>query len=337
MNVKTKRWIKVLSGFLAAVMVIQILPLSVFANEKASIEALEPALSEPEPANIECELEDERDEFSKTYLLEDGTYATYVSKSPIHKETDDGEWQEISEIDMPETMEELQTEMSSNTVTAFSARSADESQSVTTEWDQMTFQSIGNGLTGVSDDELRIQEYDTDNSQIRSVGYAKINNLNLPDLGDACIITKATLGAYCSTLPGSENNIVIAQTVENEWPQANSQDHPLSKSIMDYNAIDLAGEEYYEWDITEAVCRWSNKTLDNYGIALSPYDNNCKVSAYVDNIVMYYSVVNELDENYSFHSVDMGRAGTAYVNDFTNDFYLVRNELSVDIFFEYVK
>ena len=332
MNVKNKRWIKALSGFLAAVMIIQILPLSVFANEKASIEALNPALAETEPAPIECELEKERDEFSKTYLLEDGTYATYVSKTPIHTETDDGEWQEISEITVPETMEELQTEMSSNTsAAAFSARSADESQSITTEWDQMTFQSIGNGLTGVSDDELRIQEYDTSDSQsIRSVGYAKMNNLNLPDLGDACIVTKATLGAYCSTLPGSENNIVIAQTVKNEWPQANSQDHPLSDNIMDYNAIDLAGEEYYEWDITEAACRWSNKTLDNYGIALSPYGNNCKVSAYVDNIVMYYSVVNELDDNYSFHSVDMGRAGTAYVNDFTNDFYLVRNELSVD-------
>lgn len=217
MELKRKRWIKALSGFLAAVMIIQILPLSVFANEKASIEALNPALAETEPAPIECELEKERDEFSKTYLLEDGTYATYVSKTPIHTETDDGEWQEISEITVPETMEELQTEMSSNTsAAAFSARSADESQSITTEWDQMTFQSIGNGLTGVSDDELRIQEYDTSDSQsIRSVGYAKMNNLNLPDLGDACIVTKATLGAYCSTLPGSENNIVIAQTVKN--------------------------------------------------------------------------------------------------------------------------
>ncbi|MDE5984561.1 MAG: hypothetical protein K2H13_04850, partial [Eubacterium sp.] len=330
MEVKRKLWVKVMAVFLSVLMVFQILPLTVLANEKASIEALDPTLAETEPAPIECELEEERNEFSKTYLLEDGTYATYVSNTAIHEKNDDGEWQEIETIDTPETMAEVQSEMSNNTAAAFSARSADENQSITTEWDAMTFQSIGNGLTGVSDDELRIQEYDKDNSQIRSVGYAKINNLNLPDLGDACIVTKATLGAYCSTLPGSKNNIVIAQTVEEAWPQANSQDHPLSKSIMDYNAIDLAGEEYYEWDITEAACRWSNKTLDNYGIALSPYDNDCKVSAYVDNIVMYYSVVNELDENYSFHSVDMGRAGTAYVNDFTNDFYLVRNELSID-------
>lgn len=267
MEVKRKKWIKVLSCFLAALMVIQILPMSVFANEITSTETLTPTLAEAEPANIECELEDERDAFSKTYLLEDGTYATYVSSTAIHTKNDDGEWQEISEISTPETMEELQTEMSNNAV-ALSANSVDESQSVTTEWDEMTFQSTGNGLTGVSDDELRIQEYDDNNSQIRSVGYAKINSLNLPDLGDACIVTKATLGAYCSTLPGSENNIVVAQTVEGAWPQANSQDHPLSESIMDYNAIDLPDEEYYEWDITEAACKWSNGILDNYGIAL---------------------------------------------------------------------
>lgn len=329
MEVKRKVWFKSLATFLAVLMVMQILPMTVLANEKANIEALAPTLTETEPAKIECELEDERDEFSKTYLLEDGTYATYVSKTAIHTESDNGDWQEISEIGTPETMEELQTELS-NSATTFSVRSVDESQSITTEYDEMTFQSIGNGLTGVNDDELRIQDYDGDNSQICSVGYVKINNLNLPDLGDACIVTKATLGAYCSTMPGSENNIVIAQTVEDEWPQANSQDHPLAQSIMDYNAIDLSGEEYYEWDITEAACKWSNKTIDNNGIALVPYDVDCKVSAYVDNIVMYYSIVNELDENFSFHSVDMGRAGTAYVNDFTNDFYLVRNELSID-------
>ena len=153
MEVKRKLWFKTLAVFMAALMVIQILPMTVFANEKANIEALTPALTETEPANIEYELEDKRDEFSKTYLLEDGTYATYVSKAPIHAKSDDGKWQDIATIDTPETMEELQTEMNTNTAT-FSTRSTDESPSVTTEWDEMTFQSIGNGLTGVSDDEL---------------------------------------------------------------------------------------------------------------------------------------------------------------------------------------
>ena len=333
MNVKRKIWIKAISVFLAVLMVMQILPMTVFAKEKSNIESLNPSIAETEPAKIDCELENERDEFSKTYLLEDGTYATYVSRTPIHTESSNGKWQDISKIAVPETMEELQSELSTNSNNGIATQSADttnSNQSVTSEFDDMTIQSIGNGLTGVNDEELRIQDYDENDSQIRSVGYVKLNELNLPNIGDACIVTKATLGAYCSTLPGSKNNIVIAQTVEDEWPKANSQTHNFSESIMDYNAIDLSDEEYYEWDITEAACKWSNKLIDNNGIALSPYDIDCKVSAYVDNIVMYYSVVNELDENFSFHSVDMGRAGTAYVNDFTNDFYLVRNELSLD-------
>ena len=333
MDVKRKIWIKAISVFLAVLMVMQILPMTVFAKEKSNIESLNPSIAETEPAKIDYELKNERDEFSKTYLLEDGTYATYVSRTPIHTESSNGKWQDISKIAVPETMEELQSELSTNSNNGIATQSADttnSNQSVTSEFDDMTIQSIGNGLTGVNDEELRIQDYDENDSQIRSVGYVKLNELNLPNIGDACIVTKATLGAYCSTLPGSKNNIVIAQTVEDEWPKANSQTHNLSESIMDYNAIDLSDEEYYEWDITEAACKWSNKLIDNNGIALSPYDIDCKVSAYVDNIVMYYSVINELDENFSFHSVDMGRAGTAYVNDFTNDFYLVRNELSLD-------
>lgn len=71
MEVKRKRWIKVLSLFLSAVMVIQILPLTVFANEKASMEALEPALSEQEPAAIASD----SNVYAKYLVEEENDYA----------------------------------------------------------------------------------------------------------------------------------------------------------------------------------------------------------------------------------------------------------------------
>lgn len=47
----------------------QILPLTIFANEVTNDATLELALSETEPANIDYEIEEERSAYSKTYLL----------------------------------------------------------------------------------------------------------------------------------------------------------------------------------------------------------------------------------------------------------------------------
>lgn len=330
MGVKRKLWVKVMAAFLSTLMVFQILPMTVFANEKANIDALNTTVDEIEPAPIECELEDERDEYSKTYLLEDGTYASIISAKPIHTENENGTWDEIAEISESDTVSEAQANIQSETTSVNSAEQSD-SNKVTNDYTGITAQSIGTYISGLEDDELRIQDYSINTTdKAYSLAYIKLNDLNLPDLGDKCIVTKATLSAYCSKLSGSQNNIITAKMVNDAWPNNNTNEHPVNDKVLDYNAVDTSNENLYEWDITEAACLWSNGTINNNGIALSPYDTNCKISAFVDSIVLYYEIVDELDSDFSFHSVDMGRAGTAYVNDYTNDFYLVRNELSID-------
>lgn len=330
MEVKRKLWLKVTAVFLAALMVMQILPLTVFANEMANIEALDITIAESEPAPIECELEEERDEYSKTYLLEDGTYASIITTEPIHTENENGTWDEIAEISESSTVSEAQASIQSEAAGSNSTASNDVNSTIT-DYTGITAQSIGTYISGLEDDELRIQDYSVNTTdKAYSLAYIKLNNLNLPDSGDKCIITKATLSAYCSKLSGSQNNIVTAKMVNDAWPNNNTNEHPVNDKVLDYNAVDSSNENLYEWDITEAACLWSNGTINNNGIALSPYDTNCKISAFVDSIVLYYEIVDELDSDFSFHSVDMGRAGTAYINDYTNDFYLVRNELSID-------
>lgn len=329
MEVKRKLWVKAIAVFLSTLMVLQILPLTVLANEKVNEESLAPSLEETIVADIDHEIEEERKECSKTYLLEDGTYATYISSAALHTENPDGSWEDVADFETPNTIDELKKEVNEKAA-LFSAESSDSENSVVADYSDMEFRTIGTGISGVDEEELRIQQYDADGtSQIYSLGYVKLNNLNLPDLGDACIITKATLSAFASKLDGSENNIVTASLVENSWPESNTTVHPVAEEVMDYNDISSSEEEYYEWDITEAACQWSNGK-ENNGVALVPYQNKCQISAYIDSIVLYYSVIDELDNDFSFHSVDMGRAGTAYVNDYTNDFYLVRDELSID-------
>ena len=50
--------------------------------------------SECENAEIVCEIEEKREEYSKTYKRADGSYTTVISQTPIHT-LKDGEWKEI--------------------------------------------------------------------------------------------------------------------------------------------------------------------------------------------------------------------------------------------------
>lgn len=322
---KTKPLIKFISAFLVFIMIMQILPLSVFANDKANTDALEKSVPETVVADISCEIIEDRSENSKTYLLEDGTYASIVTTTPIHEENSDGNWEEIVDIENANTVSEMQSNIQNGLA------EIKDLNSVTADATKLKTQTIGTYISGLEDDELRIQKYAVSTTaNAYSFAYIKLTDLNLPELGDDCIVTKAILNADCSKLSGSKNNMVTAQIVNDEWPKSNSTSHPVDDKVLDYNSIDSTNETEYEWDITEAACLWSQGLLDNNGIALAPFENNCKIRAYANSIVLYYEVIDELDDKFLTHDIDMGRAGTVHINDYTNDLYLVREELALD-------
>ena len=334
---KTNLLKKVIACFLSVLMMVQVIPLNAFASEKENLKALEQSVSKKEIADVENELETERTEFSKTFLLKDGSYATYVSLEPIHMKDNKGNWKDINNIEKPLKVTDLQKELSQKNERIQTRSGGDRSNgSIVADDNGLLCETIGNELTGVdvNGGELRIQQYDNGAiSQVYTAGYIKIPNIVLPNIGDGCIVTYATFSALCQDLNANvsgSTNIVTAQIVTGQWPTGNNYQHPIDTGVMDYNSIDLDGEEQYEWDITEAACGWTNKTLENNGIALTPHYNNCKISAYAYSMILYYKTIDELDDSFSYHSVDMGRAGMVYVNDFTRDMYLVRNELSVD-------
>ncbi len=263
-----------------------------------------------------------------------------ISSAQIHKQDADGNWNEISDFGEPETINEAQASIDAYSLNSNNEENSSEGENIDDEPDvelsfeesNLVYKTIGSYISEVDSDELRIQNYTSGTTQAYSLGYVKIPFLNPPTKGDRSIVTKATLSAYCSTLSGSKNNVVVAKTVTGEWPSNNisANAHPVEKAkILDHNDIE-ENDALYEWDITEAACLWSNGTIENYGIALAPEQSKCKVSVYVSSAVLCYEVVNALESKFSYHSVDMGRAGTVYVNDYTNDLYLVRNELAID-------
>ena len=63
--------------------------------------------SEPEVTGFDpetsVELEEERDEYSRTFENEDGTLSTDFSQEPLHYQEDDGSWQEVDPSLVPES------------------------------------------------------------------------------------------------------------------------------------------------------------------------------------------------------------------------------------------
>lgn len=105
MKKKAKTMCKALSVFLAFLIVVQILPLQVLAENVtdaiAHKEFIEDVLKNPTPednvpdAEILYEVEEKRDEYTKVYKKSDGTYTAIMTEEPLHF-FNHGVWEEIN-------------------------------------------------------------------------------------------------------------------------------------------------------------------------------------------------------------------------------------------------
>lgn len=93
---KTSFVIKIMSMVLAVTIILEILPMSVWAeeyNERQAIQNVELATSDSK-SPIVGEITSERTENKKVYEREDGSYTAIITSGPIHY-NENGEWKEI--------------------------------------------------------------------------------------------------------------------------------------------------------------------------------------------------------------------------------------------------
>ncbi len=106
---RKKLWKQLIAAMLAISMLVTSVELTINAasadsitdaevaeSEEATEESLEEEiLSEEEEAKILSEVEEEREEDSKTFLMDDGTFMVAQYGAPIHYEDAQGQWEEI--------------------------------------------------------------------------------------------------------------------------------------------------------------------------------------------------------------------------------------------------
>ncbi len=185
-------------------------------------------------------------------------------------------------------------------------------------------------------------------------GYLKFA---MPEgIGDTDRVIGATLRLYPYsttsdfTTMAEKAPVIEAHEVTANWSASslNWNNQPAFNSkILDCDRIQSLGSDsayrWYTWDITSLVDSWCTEK-QNYGVMLK-YDNEQSygstmvanfVSAQTDISTTAYpavqiSYLNMLGlENYwTYHSVDVGNAGTAYINDFTGAMTLITPLCSV--------
>lgn len=91
-NTKIKKF---LATALIVLMVMQLTPMSVFAESAKNRRPASIDLKKDAPlVDIASEVKEKRTEFSKTYLLEDGSYCNISTYAPVHNKVN-GVWENI--------------------------------------------------------------------------------------------------------------------------------------------------------------------------------------------------------------------------------------------------
>ena len=312
-----KTFKKSISLFLAMVMAITVIPSTTYAMEEFENDYEFSA----DEVSVEYEIESKRTENSKTYLTEDGGYYQVSAAVPIHNNVN-GQWKETSEIDNNiDTVADAE-----NAVSEIAAHSVS-NPAETGFYESETLTMYTNG---VDTNPMKIAGSNKTVNGIDSCIYVKPSIITDKQV----FINNATLNISTGTVETNGNadtsNTINVYRLKNELNHI--QNVPLSTIddvIIDRQMASSDTIDECKIDITSYAHYSSLGLYENKGLALEPLSENTYIE--INSIVLgiYYREIGDVDKTIESETVDLDRAGTLYVNDYTCSPLIVRNDLSV--------
>ena len=166
---------------------------------------------------------------------------------------------------------------------------------------------------------------------------AYINFTKLPNIDRTWTISNAKLNLKTAS---DKSNKINAYKIKSEWETSTVRENSPSveSTIVDVCSVPSKTDTWVYWDITNTVYDWYNGGA-NYGIKLSsPYATNNQSVFYsadaadsenIPYISVEYNTISSAQLENS-RTIDIGRAGTATINDFTGNLVLSREDIGVD-------
>ena len=185
--------------------------------------------------------------------------------------------------------------------------------------------------------------YDVNNngSAYYAETYIKINTELIEDLFKGMTVTEAQLVSF-----GGSNGTVFLKEISGkcnfETVTYNTKPN-LSDDIIDYftGVGDTEGNAYIHFNITKYFTDILADSKLNKGLAVVAQDNR-SYAALIGNgtvggtsvngigLLVNYVDIKGYDSRYNYHTQNVGTAGTVYINDFTREMFIKREDISVD-------
>ena len=275
------------------------------------------------------ELEEKRNEYSKTFKLEDGSFLELTSFRPIHTLIDN-EWVDGNTLNTEniETVADAIQLFNSESV----ATNSSSARSISNVYDSESTAKIKafswSDNNYVATDSLKIIN---DNSAI----VVKPNELGATP-GKTRIVTNAQVILNCEKGDPEENdgediehNFIAVYEATVAWTEETmSYDIDSYYGDIIYDSINIQSAKYYSWDITQLYNLWERDLAEHNGVIFKSHDEANVVVNDGGFAVRYYEI-SPIDENFNYHYFDMGRAGQININEFSNDVTITRNDIGI--------
>ncbi|GFZ34395.1 hypothetical protein CSC2_49210 [Clostridium zeae] len=174
------------------------------------------------------------------------------------------------------------------------------------------------------------------------VGYTRsyIKFVNLPKLTTGDMITNANMYLLKETSASGAFSQINVHKVTSAWEAPNirwNSQPSYDSKIVDYGVLNK--DQWYMWDITSIAKEWYT-TGTNNGLMLKYNDENAGYTAfwssdvseayvtYRPSVVFNYINNSGLEDYWTYHSQDAGRAGTGYVNDYNGNLVHIHSDVA---------
>ena len=185
--------------------------------------------------------------------------------------------------------------------------------------------------------------------------YGLVKFTQLPVLPAGAVLYHAYIGVcqYSFSAYNGQPFYVTAHQITGSWsegsvtwntkPQFNAEVLDL-KQIKDVAVSGGIQPVFQNFNVTKLARQWYASSSSNQGILLKLYDESVQSDAYFVSAdyptddgfgitsdmfptgSFYYRDANGLEDYYSYHKQNVGRAGTGYVNDFNGNLVLVHKD-----------
>lgn len=182
------------------------------------------------------------------------------------------------------------------------------------------------------------------------VGYGSISHITrsfikftLPSLTTADLIIDARLYLWLYTTNYNTRQINVHK-VKQDWSSAiitwNNQPQYDTK-IEDYQLVKGELGTNFAWDVTSIAKEWYNGTGLNYGFMLKSNDESTDYNEFLSSdtssaytnyrpqVTLTYINNSGLQSYWTYHSQDVRRSGTGYINDYNGNVVFVHTDLSM--------